>query len=321
MLDIDINAGLSSVLERQKRRQPCHVNRISALDDPCLRRLVYMRTAWDKAAPIDDGLAGVFQTGHALEPVIERIVSEVGLNSKPRWRIVGNQMPTNDKLLAMYQISGTIDGLLQVETDGRWQTVAVVDIKTMSPNVYPRLNVYDDLCRYSWTKKYRGQLMLYALAHGLETCTLLLVNKSNLYQMKMLSFPIDMEYLESMLQKAGEINEHIAAGTLPEGICNPKECTSCPWLSYCGPDLTTGNGIQISTDTDLEAILDRMAELEPQAEEYGQLAKDRDDMLIKGRNLACGRWLITWSQTNHKPPQWRKTIVAAPALPPGKEAQ
>lgn len=324
--DLNIQSGLSAVLGRMKKRYPQHANRISALDDPCLRKLVYMRTAWDKASDIDDGLQGVFATGQTLEPVIERIASEVGEASSPRWRIVGSQITLKDNLLQKYQISGTIDGLLQVETNdpiedvntgelvpvsARWETVAVVDIKTMSPNVYQRINCYDDLCRYPWTKKYRGQLMLYALGYGIDQCCLLLVNKCNLYDMKFVMFPLDYAYCEGLLQKAEAVNAHIDNGTLPDGICDPKECPRCPWFSYCGPDLATGGNLAILDNDDLASILDRMAEIEETANEWAQLAKDRDDMLAgqKGNNLVVGQWLITWSQTNHNPPQWRKTIT------------
>lgn len=309
MIDIDIQAGVSEALADKKKRFPQHVNRISGLDDPCLRRLVYARTAWDKAAPIDDGLAGVFATGSTLEPVIERIVSEVGLLSHPHWRIVGSQVTLNDKLLAKYQISGTIDGLLQVELADKWSTVAVVDIKTMSSNIYPRINCYDDLCRYSWTRRYRGQLMLYALGYGIDTCCLLLVNKNNLYQMKLVSFPLDYDYAEGLLQRAQKVNDAIAADSLPAGINDPKECTRCQWYAHCQPDLTTGGNMQIIDNADLEAVLDRMAELEPQADEYADLERQRDDMLIKGQDAAVGRWLVTWKQTQGAKPQWRKTIA------------
>ena len=322
MPDIDISSGLEAVLSAKRHTGPQHCNRVCALDDPCLRKLYYMRAAWDKATPIDTGLQGVFETGTILEPVIGRIVSEVGEASTPRWRIVGSQTPTNDALLKQFQVSGTIDGFLQVEDRGLWQSIGVLDIKTMSPNIYPRIDSYEDLSRYPWTRRYRGQLMLYALAHNQEQCWLLLVNKGNLYDMKLVGFDVDMAYCESLLQKAQAVNEAIAAQTPPDGVNDPDTCQRCPWLSYCAPDISTGGDLEIVDNTDLEAVLDRLAELQPTAKEYADLEQQRDAMLSKGRDIACGRWLVTWKriEMHYKAKdasparigeQWRKTIRTA----------
>ena len=298
---IDIQSGLHNVLESKKKQFPSHVNRISALDDPCLRRLYYSRVAWDKATPTDDKLQGIFESGNLLEPVIERIVLEVGMASFPRWRIVGKQLPTNDALLKKYQISGTIDGLLQVEIDTDygmrdWNTVGVVDIKTCSGNIYPTINCYDDLARYPWTKKYRGQLQLYALAHNVDKCFILFVNKQSLYEMKFIEFDLDMDYCESLLRKADIVNGAIENLDPPDGVDDNKICSACKFLSHCAPDLTIGKDLKISTDVELERQLERMQDLEPGAKEYAVLKKLVDNQLTKGQNIACGRFMITWKE-------------------------
>jgi len=318
---IDLTASLSAVLAMKKHSQQCHVNRISALDDPCLRRLYYMRAAWDKARPVDDGLQGIFETGTILEPVIGRIVSEAGMAASPRWRIVGSQTPTSDALLKQYQISGSIDGFLQVETaPGAWLTLGVVDVKTMSGNIWPRVKTYDDLARYPWTRKYRGQVMLYALAHNVEMCYLLLVNKQNLYQIRLLAFPLDLAYCEGLLTKAKAINDAIVAGEAPDGIDDPDVCPKCQFYSFCAPDITTGGNLIVSDNEELEAVLERLDELSPAATEYGELEDLRDKMLVEGQDVACGRFLVTWKEltVNRKAAeaststQWRKKIVATP---------
>lgn len=316
---IDIQSGLSSVLKAKKKQYPCHVNRISQLDDPCLRRLYYMRTAWDKAAPIDDRLQGIFESGNLLEPVIERIVSGVGMASTPRWRIVGSQTPTNDALLKENQISGTIDGFLQIQGDSGWETMGVVDIKTMSPNIYNTVSNYDSLCKYSWTRKYRGQIMLYCLAHNLDTCFLLLVNKSNLYDMKLIDFPLDMAYCDELLAKAKKVNEAIEWEQPPQGINDPDECQDCRWFSHCCPDITSKGNLQIVNNDELTAILDRMEELKPLEKEYAELEKERDALLVKGQDIVCGRWMVNWKKltVNYAAKeasvseQWRKKIIKA----------
>lgn len=316
---LDISSGISAVLQSKKRTFPQHVNRVSAMDDPCLRRLYYRRMAWDKAAPIPDSLQGVFETGNILEPVIERIVSEVGHASETPWRIVGSQTPTNDAMLKEYQIAGSIDGFLQILADGKWTTVGVVDIKTMSPNIYTQINCYADLGRYFWTRGYRGQLQLYAVAHNLERCFILCVNKSNLYDMKLIEFEIDMEYLDELLAKAKAVNEAIDNVDIPSGVNDPEICNRCQWLSFCSPGISTGGNLEIISNAELEAVLDRMDEIGDTAAEYADLEKTRDNMLTKGRDIACGRFMVTWKKivVNKKATeastqeQWRKKIVSA----------
>ena len=313
----DITTGIAAVLDGKKRLFPQHVNRISAMDDPCLRRLYYRRHDWDKAEPTPSSLRGIFETGNLLEPVIERIVSEIGQASTPRWRLVGSQTTSNDALLKQYQIAGSIDGFLQVENDGQWETLGVVDIKTMSPNIYPQINSYDDLARYPWTRGYRGQLMLYALAHDLEHCFILPVNKGNLYDLKLIAFPIDMAYLDGLLAKATAVNGAIEAEVPPEGVNDPDVCQRCAWYLFCAPSIETGGNLQVIDDAELEAVLDRLDELGGAVAEYKSLEKTRDQMLTKGQDVACGDFLVTWKKSivRHKArdasetEQWRKKIT------------
>jgi hypothetical protein len=155
--------------------------------------------------------------------------------------------------------------------------------------------------------------MLYALAHNVERCFILAVNKSNLYDMKMIEFGLDMEHLDGLLAKAKIVNKAIEANEPPQGINDPETCQRCQWLSYCSPDLTIGADVQFFDNAELESILNRMDELSPQANEYGDLEKARDSMLRKGQNCVIGDWFITWKETsNHA---WRKKITKMKSIP------
>ncbi|HOM62181.1 MAG TPA: hypothetical protein PLP49_12190 [Anaerohalosphaeraceae bacterium] len=319
-IHIDIEKGTHEYLQRQKKNLPLYVNRISALDDPCLRRLYYMRAAWDKAAETSDYIQGIFETGKKLESVILQMVAEIGPLSDPPWRIIGTSMPTRDNLLEDYQIRGTVDGFLQIQKDGEWETVGVIDIKTMDPHVWQQVKTYEDLDRYSWTRKYRGQLMLYSLAYNFERCFLLAVNKNNLSQTSLIQFPVDMEYCDRLLAKASNVNEHVARGVPPEGINDPDECPKCRFFSYCCPTFSTGGNLEICDDEELESILNRIEELEPAAEEYDELKKQLDAKLVKGKDIICGKWMVLWKPIEkHFKPQpakdgftrteWRKSIL------------
>ena len=316
---LNIQSGLSAVLERGKKPWPSHVNRISGLDDPCVRRLFYRRTAWDKATTRDDRFQGILETGNVLEPVIERIVSECGQAATPNFRIVGSQTPTKDNLLKKFQISGSIDGFIQVKNDDEfWETLGVVDIKTSDPNIYRSLNCYEDLSKYAWTRKYRGQLMLYALAHNLTRCCILFVNKSNLYEMKDIWFEVDFDYTEELLQKAEQVNKAIETDTPPEKYNNPDVCPNCEFVHICLPEYSTGGNMKVEENEELEGILEQIETLRELDKEYKDLEKARDLILVKGQDVTCGRFIVTWKRSEvnykakeaYKSEQWRKKIVA-----------
>jgi len=312
-----LDEALHKLLAPKKKQYPCHVNRISQLDDPCLRRLYYRRTAWDKTPETNDGLQGIFETGNVLEPLIERIVSELGEVAEPQFRIVGTQTPTKDSLMDKFQISGSIDGFWQTKENGQWQTKGVVDIKTANPHIFDGLSNYESLSKYPWTRKYRGQLMLYALAHNLDKCVLLFVNKTNLFQMKTIEFDLDYDYAESLLQKAKAVNEAIESGNAPDKLNDPDECPRCDFCAICCPEYEIGGNLEISTDEELEGILLRLKELAPQQIEIKGLEKRRDQLLVKGKDLVVGKFMILWQliKGNRKPSlggpyeQWRKKII------------
>jgi hypothetical protein len=152
--------------------------------------------------------------------------------------------------------------------------------------------------------------MLYALAHNLERCCLLLVNKSSLLQMKMLWFTLDMAYCEGLLQKAKAVNAAIAENVPPCGVNDPEICPDCQWFSYCCPDMASGGNLKFVNHDGLAFTLDRLAELEPAAAELKDLESARDEMLVKGENIQVGRWIVTWKQSVNG--QWRKKIVQLP---------
>jgi hypothetical protein len=312
-----MRAAIRKCMLAKGRPYPQHTNRISQLDHPCERELFYQRTAWTERAPRDANFQGILETGTVLEPVIERILSTIGEESDPKFRIVGQQMPTNDAFLNRLNITGSVDGFLQLYTlpelatgnmaASRWETVSVADIKTASPFVFAQIEDYPSLMRFPWTRAYRGQLMLYALAHNLEKCTIIFVNKSNLWDIKIVNFPVDMDYCERLLLKAERINAAVETGDPPPGVNDPDVCPKCPFVAYCAPDYATGEGVEVVDDTELESVLERMDVLEDFAADYKALQSYRDLMLRKGQDVAVGRFLITWSQSSNG--AWRKRIT------------
>lgn len=312
---IAISENIQTLVSKNRKPMPCRSNRASALGDPCIRKLVYMRTAWDKALPPSESLAGIFETGNRLESVIERILSEAGQSANPRWRIVGAQISIKDNLLEQYEISGHIDGILQTEESGQWDNLAVVDIKTSSPHVFASLDGIESLEKYPWTAKYIAQLSIYALGLNLEKCCLIFIDKSNLFSAKTILWDLDYGYAEELLAKAKAINKHVNEGTLPDKINRPDICGRCEFAAYCMPELAgTGNMI-INDDSELADMLQRRGELEPAKKEFDAIESTLKKRLVEGQDIICGQFAIEWQQKERKAYQvpaanyWQKKIT------------
>lgn len=303
-----IDQGVSSVLKESKERRQQYTNRCSQLGDPCERRLFYHRAAWDQSRPIEDGLAGVFRTGTALEPVIMRNLSDIGERALPPFRIVGQQSVMRDELFDAHQISGTCDGFLQVQPSLKdWHTVAVVDVKTCSPNIFTTLESIESLNRYPWTAKYKAQLMLYALANNIEWCLLLFVNKSNLWEYKAIPFPLDYEYAESLIQKADRVNAAVAQNAPPPKLNRMDECERCEFRHVCLPELESNGTLELSLDTELEELLLEREALQPSQKRWNQIDGILKKRLVPGQDLCVGKFVVTWVQKHRE----EKVIPAA----------
>ncbi len=248
----------------------------------------------------------MFETGNTLEPVIERILAEIGRAAEPAWRIVQQQSPVVDDFLSRYQITGHIDGILQ-QPDERfknrveWVNYAVPDIKTCNPYIWEQLNTYDDLARYPWTRKWRGQLMIYALGNNLDKCMLILVNKTNLYQIKPIEFDLDYEYTENLLRRAEQVNAFVKAGTnLPAQHVDMTECSRCQFAHICNPPLESTGNLELRDDKELEDLLEERNTLTGSATRYKQIEKQLEQRLVKGQKIICGDFVVLWTRSDRK---------------------
>ncbi len=331
-----IMEAVAKLLDKRKQKPKVHVNRISMLDDPCTRRLVYHRVVPEKQASIEASLQGIFETGTILEPVVKRIIGEIGERSSPPFRITHENVSTGDvdHFLKKHEIEGSIDGILEMKDGNTWIVHSVTDIKTCSPFVFASINTYEDLQRYEWTKKYIGQLMLYGLANNLVNCSIIFVNKTNLFDYKLIEFPIDMGYLDGLLNKADEINASVSEYkdavdggvvglledemedfVLPKRINDLEICRKCRFFGHCKPNVESTGNLEVSDNQEVIDMLARRQELQSAKKEYDQLDKHLKAKLIKGQDLIAGDYTLTWKEVKKKEftvkaqTQWRMTVV------------
>lgn len=316
---IDLASAITKVMAPKKRAFPCHVNRISNMGHPCERYLYHCRADWDKAKAIPDSLQGIFDQGKTLEPILVAYFNtQVGPNCAPPLRIVGQQITTNDVLLQDYQISGSIDGLLQAFCSRdrlgglEWITFAVVDIKTAGQNPYRGYFDLESLHAHTWSTGYIAQLMLYSFAHNLEKCVIFFVDKSNIYfNWKPVEFDIDMGLIEGLLQKAERVNKAVKAKAPPGTKINrPDYCKECRFAHICMPDLQIGTETKIITDPDIIRKVGEHVRLKPYKKQAAAAEKAMKEALVAGQNAVAGDFVLEWTEVKPKgkKPYWKLKI-------------
>jgi CRISPR/Cas system-associated exonuclease Cas4 (RecB family) len=262
---------------------PCHANRASAMGDECERRLVYMRTSWDKQLLHEVDLQLIFDEGNIQEEALLTDLRNAG------FKITEQQRPFS---WPEYQITGMID--CRIGLNG---TSYPLEIKSMSPNVWKNINTIEDLNRYPWTKKYVSQIVLYLLMGNAPEAILLLKNKST-GKVKQLNITLN-DYLdlgESLLQKAQRINKHVADGTFPSKINTFKVCSECNFRHLCLPEILSKGGVEFIDNEKLESNLNRRASLASASKEYDSVDEEVKEELKRymqdKENISCGPWII-----------------------------
>lgn len=295
----NINADVENVLKKEARVLPHRSNWASVLSDKCMRKLVYYRTHWDKQVPPDAWLQGIFETGKKLERVVRNILNEIGREAKPQWELIDTGVNLNDEFLNKHEIGGVPDTFLKIwPTDNgeKPNIVGPVELKGFDSSLFKQINTLADFDKYAWMKKYKGQLQIYEIGSNFETGWFLIFNKSNLWEYKLIEYPLDYNYAESLVKVSDQINHCVKAATFPDKINDPDECPKCPFASICNPDYSTGGNMTISDNVELEGVLGRLKDLEPVAQEIKDLEKVRDAMLTKGQDLICGPFIVKWKE-------------------------
>lgn len=306
-------------------------NYASSLGDICERRLVYQRTRGDQALEFGSSLLGVFATGDLVTPlVLERILGPFGRTASPAWSIEEREKTPHDPALAKANIGCRVDGVRHVaDATGRMRPYNLVEMKTMSSNMFAGIRTLDDLSVTVWTRKYIDQVLL-----GMYGCNLvenpgwmILVNKDNLYQVRILEVPFDMDRVEGLLKRADRVNCHVETieglhlrpsdripdEALPDQIRRPDVCQSCAFLPECSPELVgdpAGAPTIIGPDhaerDELEKILGEFVALEPSRLAADKAKSNLKDRLVPGQRYIVGSFVVEW-KTHGK--GWRMLVT------------
>lgn len=284
--------------QKKIRLHPTHVNRASEIGHPCLRYLVFKRTRWAEATLHDVALQFVFDEGNIQERAVLRDLEDAGV------AIIEQQ---RDYFWDGPQLSAHLDGKVILSAD----ELAPIEIKSMSPFVWVKINTIEDLkySKMTHLQKYPAQLNVYNLLSNSHRGFMILKNKST-GQLKEIEVPLDYEYAEGLLKKCEAINTHVKNGTTPDPIpWSENTCGRCQFAHICLPEAKR-EAIDLTDDPELEVKLKRRAELAPLRSEYEEIDEEVKTILKERPKVVCGDFLVIgkWIEPKGRPKYWKTSI-------------
>lgn len=289
-------------------RQPSKArsNHASSIGDICERRLVYARTRGNEANPFSPGLLGIFETGNTITPIVLENLNAFGRRQTPGWEILERERLIDDAQFAKWNIGCQLDGVRHVaDTAGRLRPYNVVECKTINSNMFTRVEERDDLRATHWLAKSPDQLLIGMLGRNLTDNPgwIILINKENIFDLRIIEIPFDLDRCETLLKRAERINAHVATGTLPKQITRPDLCLQCPYVHICSPKLEADpyDDPRIITKAqegdfyeELNGLLENHLLLDEERREAATTKNKLKKILVPGQRLVCGDYEVAW---------------------------
>ena len=275
----ELEAKRTEALERRIQAYPRSQPIASDLG-PCTREMVLAITNWkDRPAP-SPALKARFERGSLIEDAVIRELSELGV----KVRVDRKPFEIRDGQGRLV-LRGKIDGFVHFEGKDY-----PMEVKSLNPNIFNRVESVDDFKRWTWAAKYPNQLCAYLYAENMEEGFFLL--DDCLGHWKMLPARLDYGEMELVLKRCEQAVEHVASGTLPDYHKDPEVCRRC-WAfgRVCDPPMDT-QGLQLLVEPEFEQLLERRQELVAAHREYEALDKEAKGRLKGKDGLVLGRFLI-----------------------------
>jgi hypothetical protein len=123
---------------------------------------------------------------------------------------------------------------------------------------------------------------------------------------------LDLDYVQWILDRAGRINGHVEAGTVPDRVpYRPNTCGRCDFRHVCLPDMKEADAVAWLDDEALAEDLDERGELESAGKRFktldGEIKEALKARYAKGTTrIFVGDWLCEGKQSANG--SWRTTI-------------
>lgn len=153
------------------------------------------------------------------------------------------------------------------------------EIKDPGEYVYEAIDTYADLDRFWWTRKWKGQILVYLLQNNEPSGVLILYCQG---RMKMVPIVLEeqLEDAETALALGESVVAAVAKGTPPPFAKDPTVCRKC-WAFgiACNPPIEEQGAAMLDADGELYEQLVIAAESEEAHRRYEAAKKRRNEIL------------------------------------------
>lgn len=274
-----INAKLFKTKADKITIYPCRNLRASNLGHPCERYLYLLIKNWQDQKPHDVGLQNIFDLGNTLEEHTIKNIKEAGFEVfTPTCRSWNIDKP---------YISGREDIRIKDENG----ELLPVEIKGLSPFEFDKLNTVEDFkkSKKAYIQGYPAQLQIYMYYFEKEKGFFALTNKLT-GETKFIEMPFDWDYADALLKKAERIYKALEAETPPEACDDISHCENCSLAHICGSCRRVPADIDL--DEELDALINRKAELAEAKKEYEAVDKEIKAKVGEREKIITGEYLI-----------------------------
>lgn len=282
----------TAYMERGRRLPSPHPTVYASAWRPCVRRMVYDLTIPDAQPPFSADILARFRRGEDRERDLISDLMRVGRDADPPFEVIGQQQRFELKdRKGRVCISGKVDARLR-----QGDTAAPLEVKAWSPALVDRIERFDDVFENPWTRSGGYQLLSYLWGSG-EPFGFLLLDRSGLPLPLPVELDAHLDRMEDFLTRAEHALDHQLAGTLPGFLVgDAAECRRCPYFgSRCNPPLAYGE-VQVLTDPELEALLEKREAVRAPGREFERLDKEVKARLrgieeaVAGPFTISGKW-------------------------------
>jgi hypothetical protein len=273
--------ALQAYFESKRRTSRPICVRSSDVGHPCDAYLVYSIRDWDKAAPPDWRLLAVFEEGIAQEGAVAHLVETILKSIDPSIQVLHEHRTFYYPDAGDPLISGRLDRLVMIQ--GK---LYPMEIKTVSPNLFPRLNCADDLlhAQQYYIRKWAYQVQCYMFLTGFERALFVLKNKGS-QEVKIWWHDIQWDLLDYIERLAARVMYLATHGMEGDKLNDPRVCDTCPFLAHCKPSCSWG-GLIYEYD-EFIALLEERQKLLGAAKRFEEI-----DRIIKEQVKRAGHEFI-----------------------------
>jgi len=252
----------------------------------CPREMYHAIVNWDARPDPEPELQELMRNGNVASKAARQLLEEMG------YEIIETEGPIEPFRNKAGRIvyTGRIDYILVL--DGQRVPLEAKDVDSF---MFDKLSTYEDLERFKWTRKWRGQILIYLLQKNQPEGAILLHSRGRLKPIPVI-LEERLEDAERALQIGEQVEAAIRTKTPPAFTKDPTVCRGC-WAfgRVCNPPVEEQGAAIFDTDGELYALLAERAETEEARGRY-EYADKRAKELIKAAKVEralCGEYAIS----------------------------